>query len=180
MENASLIVRPAFELPLGPRSAVFQKDSLYMPGGSATLSLQYTPPDLSSFYYGGNIGYSIFPTQAETLSVLSAGLEGGLSLHLGDALSISTGGELGWYMGMYPDADGGSNPFAGGNIYLSWDFTPGFTLSAGGGYRYYLGYDAASSSYTDLYQGARFTLGTVFHLNNKKKQKQNQGTGYPV
>ena len=172
MENGSLIVRPAFELPLGENSAVFHEDSLYTPGGSATFSLQFTPPDFSSFYYGGNLGYSILPTQAENLSILSAGFEGGLSLRMGDALSVSAGGEVGWYLGMYPDADGGSNPYGGGNVYLSWDFTPGFTLSAGGGYRYYLGYDTAGASYTDLYQGARITLGTVFHLNTKKNRSR--------
>jgi len=172
IDNASIIVRPAFELPLGPRSAVFNEDALYTTGGSATLDLLFTPPDFSSFYYGGNLGYSVIPTQAETLSILSAGIEAGLSLRMGDALSISAGGELGWYMGMYPETDAGSNPYGGGNVYLSWDFTPGFTLSAGGGYRYYLGYDIASSSYTDLYQGMRFSLGTVFHLNTKKDRSR--------
>ena len=68
---------------------------------------------------------------------------------------------------MYPSSDPGSNPYAGGNVSLSWDFTPEFTLAAAGGYRYYLGYDNLTASYTDLYQGARFSLGTVFHLSGR-------------
>ena len=168
----SIIVRPAFELPIGKKSAIFNEDALYTPGGSATVNLQYVLPDFSNFYYGGNLGYSFLPTQAETLSILSAGLEGGLSLRIGDVFSVSTGAELGWYVGMYPESDAGSNPYGGGNLYLSWDFTPGFSLSAGGGYRYYLGYDAAASSYTDLYQGVRFTLGTVFHINTKNNRSR--------
>ena len=50
MENASIIVRPAFELPIGKRSTVFNKDALYTPGGYATVNLQYIMPDFSNFY----------------------------------------------------------------------------------------------------------------------------------
>ncbi len=170
--NMSIILRPGFELPMGSKSAVFNEDALYTAGGSATLNLQYAPPDMNIFYYGGNAGYSFLPTQAETLSIISAGLESGFTFRAGDALGLSLGGELGWYVGMYPESDISSNPYGGGNAYLSWDFTPGFTLTAGGGYRYYLGYDSANGSYTDLYQGVRFTLGTVFHLNTRDNRSR--------
>lgn len=183
LENNSIIIKPAFELPLGEKSSVFNEDAPFKPGGSISLNLQYISPDLPIFYFSGILGYSLFPTQAENLSVISAGFGSGLNLRIGDVLSLSAGAELGWYVGMYPDSDPGSNPYAGGSVNLSWDISPGLTLAAGAGYKYFLGYEQATESYTDLYQGASVTLGTVFHLSggdNRTKVKMDRIEFDPV
>ena len=57
-----------------------------------------------------------------------------------------------------------SNPYAGGRLGLVWDLSPGFGVSAGGTYRYHLGWDSAAAEYTDLYQGASAWLGGVLRL----------------
>ncbi|MEA1910616.1 MAG: hypothetical protein U9N32_02945 [Spirochaetota bacterium] len=161
-------------MPLGEKSAVYNKDSLFEPGGSLALNLQYVPPNTPLLFFNGILGYSIFPSQAKNLSVISAGLGSGLNFRFGNVLSLNAGVELGWYVGMYPDADPGSNPYAGGSVDLSWDITPGLSLAAGAGYKYFLGYNTAEETYTDLYQGANITIGTVFHLSggdNRTKVK---------
>ncbi len=166
LDNSSIIIKPSFELPLGEKSSVFNADAPYKPGGAVSFNLQYIPPNTPLFFFTGVLGYSIFPTQAENLTVLNGGVRTGLNFRFGDTLSLNTGLELGWYLGMYPGNDAGSNPYAGGNIDLSWDISPEFTLSAGGGYKYFLGYENATESYTDLYQGASVSIGTVFHLSS--------------
>ncbi len=172
LDNNSIVIRPAFELPMGDKSAVMNSDALFNPGGSLLFSMQYGPPAMPFMYFSGNVGYSLFPTQAENLTVFSGGIEGGLNFRLGDVFSLSAGTELGWYVGMYPDSGPGSNPYAGGNINFSWDFTPGFTLAAGAGYRYFLGYDSETDSYTDLYQGISASIGTVFHLSGGESRRK--------
>ena len=183
LENNSIILKPAFELPLGENSAVLNDNASFNPGGSLSFNLQYISPDLPMVYFMGSLGYSLFPTQAQNLSVLSAGLGAGLNYRIGDLLTFSAGTELGWYVGMYPDSAPGTNPYAGGSIDLSWDISPGLTLAAGAGYKYFLGYETATETYTDLYQGANVTLGTVFHLSggdNRTKVKVDQIEFDPV
>lgn len=165
--NSSIVVKPSFELPLGEKSSIFNEEAAFKPGGSLHVHLQYENPDLPMLYYGGNVGYSILPTQAQNLTVISAGAEAGLNIRMGDVTSLNAGGELGWYMGMYPGGDPGTNPYGGANISVSWDFTPTFTLSAGGGYRYLLGYEEGEIAPSGLYQGANVTVGSVFHLSGK-------------
>ena len=108
LENNSIMIKPAFELPMGEKSSVFNEDAAFKPGGSMSFTLQYIPPNLPLFYFNGILGYSLFPTQAENLSVISAGFGSGLNLRIGNVLSLSAGAELGWYVGMYPDSDPGS------------------------------------------------------------------------
>ncbi len=166
LDNNSIIIKPSFELPLGEKSSLTNADAPFKPGGSVSFNLQYVPPGIPLFFFSGVLGYSVMPTQAENLTVLNGGLRSGLNFRFGDVLSLNTGVELGWYVGMYPGNEAGSNPYAGGNIDLSWDISPELTLSAGAGYKYLLGYESATESYTDLYQGASVSIGTVFHLSS--------------
>ena len=183
IENNSIIIKPAFELPLGSKSAVFDDNALYGYGGSVSANLQYLPPNIPFLYFSGVLGYSLFPTQAQdNFSVLSAGLSSGLNVRIGNVLSLSAGAEAGWYLGMFGD-ESGSNPYAGASVDLSLDISPGFTLSAGAGYKYLLGYDGDSNSYTDQYQGASVSIGTVFHLSggdNRTKVKVDEIEFDPV
>ncbi len=183
LENNSIILKPSYEIPMGSKSTLLDDNALYEPGGSLSVNLQYIPPNIPLFYYGGVLGYSLFPTQAQDdLTVVSAGLNAGLNFRIGNVLSILAGAEAGWYYGMFGE-NSGSNPYAGGSIDLSWDITPGLTLSAGGGYKYFLNYQGINEPYTDLYQGASFSLGTVFHLSggdNRTKVKVDQIEFDPV
>ncbi|MCF6334821.1 MAG: hypothetical protein L3J12_03680, partial [Spirochaetales bacterium] len=119
LDNNSIIIKPAFELPLGDKSSLVNSDAPFKPGGSVSFNLQYIPPNIPLLFFSGILGYSVLPTQAENLTVVTGGLRSGLNFRFGDVLSLNTGLELGWYVGMYPGNDAGSNPYAGGNIDLS-------------------------------------------------------------
>jgi len=168
LENFSVHLRPAFELPLGSKSFIFEEKAMYKVGGSASVRLQYIFPNIPMLYTEGVLNYGIHQTQAEVLSLPSIGGGLGVNFRIGNIMSFFAGGELGWYLGVFPGASMGSNPYAGASMNMMWDFTPNFTLSAGAGYRYYLGYDSGTDSFTDLYQGAHASIGTVFHLERGK------------
>ena len=139
LEDVSFQLAPAFELPLGEKSAVFaEADAPYTYGMSAALRGQYIFPGFPLLYFDGGVTYSYQPTQAEVLSLIAAGVGTGLNFRIGNAMSFSAGGEAGMYLGLYPGADAAGNPYFGGRASLSWDFSPTFTLSLGGGYKYYL------------------------------------------
>ncbi len=164
LSDLSVQLRPAVELPIGSKSLLFSSDAVYGLGGSVAVKGQYIFPGLPLLYSEGVLNVALQPTQADLLSLISAGLGAGVNLRLGDTMSFQLGGEAGWYVGMYPGTDPASNPYWGGGLSLAWDFSPTFSLSAGAGYRYYLGYDSTAAAYTDLYQGVSVNLGTVFRL----------------
>ncbi|RKX84174.1 MAG: hypothetical protein DRP58_07635, partial [Spirochaetes bacterium] len=183
LEDNSIIIKPSYEIPLGSKSTFINQEALYEPGGSVSLNLQYIPPNAPLFYYGGILGFSLFPTQAlDDLTVVSAGFGAGLNFRFGNVFSLMAGAETGWYYGMFGE-ETGSNPYAGGNIDFSWDISPGLTLSAGGGYKYLLNFESFDGPYTDLYQGASISIGTVFHLSggdNRTKVKVDEIEFDPV
>ncbi len=171
LANFSVHLRPGIEVPIGSKSSLFTDNAMYKIGGSGSLRLQYIFPEFPIIYSEGMVNYGLQRTQADPLSLLSFGVGGGINLRIGNIMSFFAGPELGWYVGFFQDASGestetskGSNPYFGGSTHVMWDFTPNFTLSVGGGYKYYLGYDQESDSFTDLYQGAFATVGTVFHM----------------
>ena len=166
LEDVSIQLAPAFELPLGEKSAVFTEDAAYTFGASAAVRGQYISPELSFLYFEGGVTYNYQPTQAEVLSLIAAGVGTGLNFRIGSAMSFSAGGEAGMYLGLFPNTEAAGNPYFGGRAALSWDFSPTFSLSLGGGYKYYLGYDQSTGTYTDLYQGANATIGTVLRIDS--------------
>lgn len=166
LEDISFHLMPGLEIPFGEKSALFVDDSLYNVGGSATLKGQFIPPLFPLIYVDGLVSYNFQSTQATPLSLISAGAGTGLNLRIGNIMSFQVGAKAGWYMGFFQDNEPAGNPFFGGNAALSVDFSPTFTLSAGAGYNYYLGYDGVTESFTDLYQGLNVTLGTSFKLSS--------------
>ncbi|MBN1687037.1 MAG: tetratricopeptide repeat protein [Spirochaetales bacterium] len=165
-EDVSFQLIPGFELPVGQRSAVFNEAAPYTVGGSAAFRGQYIFPGLPLLYLDGTVSYNLQPTQANLLSLLGAGVGTGLNLRVGNNMSFNAGAEAGMYLGMYPGLATAGNPYFGGRVAFSWDFSPSFTLAIGSGYKYYLGYDASSGAYTDLYQGVNATIGTIFKVNS--------------
>lgn len=170
LEDVSFHLSPGFELPIGQKSAVFQDDAPFTVGGSATFKGQYIFPNFPLLYLNGGIGYNIQPTQADNLSLIYAGFGTGINLRVGKTMSFTAGAEGGMYLGLYPGTQAAGNPYFGGRATFSFDFSPTFSLSAGAGYKYYLGYDSTSESYTDLYQGVNATLGTVFRIDSGKER----------
>ena len=166
VEDFAIHIRPGFEVPIGEKSMLFDEDAEYTFGGSADIVGQYIFPRLPLLYLEGHAGVGIHPTQAqESLTLTSAGLGLGLDLRIANVLSLQVGGEAGGTLGIFGGEKAAGNPYFGGGIGLVWDLSPGFALSAGGSYRYHLGWNEATESYTDLYQGATGWIGTVFRFN---------------
>ena len=93
-------------------------------------------------------------------------------MRVGNIMSLQAGAEAGWYVGLYEDYAPANNPYFGGSAALAWDFSPTFTLSSGVGYRYYLGYDESTGSFTDLYQGLSAHLGVVFRIDSGRERSK--------
>lgn len=161
-EDFAFRVTPAIEVPLGERSSVFNENAPFGLGGSASFSGQYIPPSFPLMYLGGglNFQFASTPGTAPSLGLASVGMEAGANVRLGNAFSLQPGIEAGWYLGVFGESVG-TNPFAGILASFGWDLSPGFSLSAGLGYRYHLAVDGTGEM-TDLIQGARISLGTVF------------------
>ena len=170
LEDVSFHLVPGFELPLGARSALIVDNAPFTVGGSAAFRGQYIFPGFPLLYIDGGITYNIQPTRAQSLSLLAAGIGSGLNLRVGKTMSLSAGAEAGMYLGMYPEAAAAGNPYFGGRASFAVDFSPTFTLSVGGGYKYYVGYDDTNDSFTDLYQGANATIGTVFRIDSGRER----------
>jgi tetratricopeptide (TPR) repeat protein len=168
LEDFSVQIFPAVELPIGAKSAVFNPDGLFRFGAGGNLRGQYIFPRLPMLYAEAALAYSLHPTAADPLSLLSVGAGTGINLRIGDAMSLQAGAEVGWYGAFFSGLEPASNPFAGGAVGLAFDFSPTFSLAAGAGYRYCLGYDSGSGSFTDFYQGVNMRLGTVFRLSSGK------------
>ena len=166
LEDISFHLMPGLEIPVGEKSAIFVDNSLYNIGGSATLKGQFIPPLLPLLYIDGLVSYNFQSTQSTPLSLVSTGIGTGLNFRIGNIMSFQVGAKGGWYMGFFQENEPAGNPFFGGNAALSLDFSPTFTVSAGAGYNYYLGYDSQEERFTDLYQGLNVTLGTSFKLNS--------------
>ncbi|OHD24839.1 MAG: hypothetical protein A2Y38_18815 [Spirochaetes bacterium GWB1_59_5] len=164
-ENFSFHLRPGADLPFGEKSALFFEDAAYKLGGTAALIGQYAFPKLPALFAEGGLNLGIHPTQAENfLTLTSAGAGIGYDIRLADRMSLQLGIEGGMSFGFFSESEPAGNPYLGGNIAAIWDLTPGFAISAGGTYRYHLGWDTAGSQYTDLYQGVSIWAGTVFRL----------------
>jgi tetratricopeptide (TPR) repeat protein len=171
-EDFSIQIFPAAELPIGGRSAVFNPDGLYRFGAGGNLRGQYIFPGLPLLYAEASLAYALLPTAADPLSLLSFGAGTGVNFRIGDAMSLQAGAEVGWYGAFFPGLEPASNPFAGGAVSLAFDFSPTFSVAAGAGYRYCLGYDSDAGSFTDFYQGISMRLGTVFRLSSGKHRSK--------
>lgn len=161
----SLHLRPGAELPLGSKSALFVEDANYLLGGSAELAGQYFFPWAPSVYFEGSLNIGIHPTQAsKSLTLTSAGVGLGYDLRLFNRTSAQIGAQTGVSIGLFEDSEAAGNPFLGGSLAMTVDLSPGLALSLGGTYSYHLGWDEASTSYTDLYQGLKFWTGAIFRM----------------
>ena len=166
IDNFALTVKPGITLPVGPRSALFNESELYKLGAVTQIQAQYIIPRASFLYLGGQVNVNIQQTQADILTLLSAGFNTGANIRLGDRLSIQAGGEGGWYLGLFPGLSAASNPYFGGSLNFGVDLTPVVSVNAGGSYKYFLGYDMDTDTYTSLFQGIDITLGAVLHLES--------------
>lgn len=168
----SFTVAPGLELPIGSKSAVFNDGAAFNMGASASLIGRQTLSTPSFMYLQGGIDYLAYPTPgtAPMLGILSGGGGVGTRFRLGNVVGLKTGLDAGWYVGFYGDAVG-SNPYIGASTALAWDLSPGFSLSIGAGYRYFVGTDA-TGNVTDLAQGLRLQIGTVFRPTGSGERKK--------
>lgn len=165
-ENFSIHIRPGADLPIGSKSSLFVEDAPYLFGGTIALTGQYIFPRLPFLFTEGGLNLGIHPTQAQnTLTLTSAGFGIGYDARLADRMSLQVTAHGGLSFGVYGTADPATNPYAGGNIGATWDLSPDFALSAGGTYRFHLGWDATGGAYTDLYQGTSIWAGAIIRLN---------------
>ncbi len=175
IEDFAVHIRPGVELPLGEKSIFSDEDAMYKVGGSTGIFGQYIFPNIPLLYIDGHVNVGIHPTQAQDfLTLTSAGVGLGIDLRIADVLSMQAGAEAGMSLGAFGSSDPAGNPYLGGTANVVWDISPGFALSAGGSYRYHMGWDDTGATYTDLYQGLGFWLGTVFRFNpDSGRQKLN-------
>lgn len=146
----SVSLTPDFSIPLGADASVFGL------GGGITISGQYRLPFLPLLFLGAGLGYSYTPLQAATsLSMVHAGLHGGLRWDILDNFSLRAFGSAGYSYNFLNDSSGsGATPFVGVGTDLTWAFSPILSLCAGAGYDYFF----------DLYSGLAVTLGISYNL----------------
>ncbi len=168
-QNWAFHVRGGVDIPIGERSSLFVEDGTWLIGGGGLLSAQYIFPNLPFMYMETNFGVGFEPSQAQMLSLGSAGLGLGFDFRIADTLSWQIGPDLGWTVDIYPGQDAAFSPYAGGKTGLVLDLTPAFAVTLGGSYKYVLGdIDPVS----DLYQGASGWLGGVFRLSPDSGRKK--------
>lgn len=162
LEDFSFQIGPGLEIPVGSRSALFNEGSAYQLGASADLTGQYIFPQLPLLYMQGDLNYQFYstPGTAPWLNLITLGFGAGVNTRIGNVMSLQSGLETGIYVGIFGDSLG-ANPYFGGDVTVGWDLSPGFSLTAGVGYRYFLGTEQ-NGDITDLAQGARISLGTAF------------------
>ena len=102
-EDWAFHIRGGAEIPVGDRSALFVEDATWLTGGGASLSAQYIFPNFRLMYMEANIGVGIEPSQADILTLGSAGMGFGLDFRVADRLSMQLGSDVGYAMGLYQD-----------------------------------------------------------------------------
>lgn len=163
--SLSFHLRPGADIPVGPKSSLTTEDAPYKLGGSTGLVGQYNLPWLEDLFLEGILQVGLHPTQAQNMLTLgSAGMGIGYDLRLLDRVSLQFGIQGGGTLGFFGDAEPAGNPYAGANLGVTFDLSPGFALSLGSTYSYHLGWDAANAAYTDLYQGVNVWAGTIFRV----------------
>ncbi|MDC7226756.1 MAG: hypothetical protein PQJ61_08320 [Spirochaetales bacterium] len=173
-DNLAFHIRGGVDVPLGTRSALFNEDAAWLIGGGTTISAQYISPSLSFMYFEGNFGLGFEPSQAQVLTLGSIGAGTGFDFRIGDRLSWQLGPEAGGTYGVYQSGDSAFNPYYGGRTGIVLDLSPSFAITAGGSYKYHMGWDQTSDSFTDLYQGVSGWVGGVFRLTPESgRQKIN-------
>lgn len=164
-ENFSFHVRPEVDLPIGGKSALFYEDAAYRVGGNAAIYGQYLFPKAPFLYAEGGATVGLHPTQAaDALTLASAGVGFGCDIRVLDRVSLQLGAQGGYSFGFFGAYDPAGNPYLGGSLAAAWDLSPGFALSAGGAYRYHVGWDPAAGAFTDLYQGVGVWAGAILRL----------------
>jgi tetratricopeptide (TPR) repeat protein len=151
--QVELDVAPGVVLPVG--SATID----YGVGFGAGVNGRYSP-DALPLYAGAGLGVGILPTQAETtVTVVDAGLSGGLAIRLGewDGPVVHAGARLGGYVSLYRGAVGG-NPHGQLGAGLRFRIAPGFELGADAGYGYYADFAPDGSLAPPLFQGVQLSL----------------------
>lgn len=165
LEDFSLHIQPGIDLPLGSRSFLTGETGAFQLSGTAALRGQYRLSALPLVYLEAALNGGFHPTPAEDLLLTSLGGGAGLDFRIADTLSLQLGAEAGITLGFYGAQPPAANPYGGGRAGLIWDITPSFGFSAGGTYRFHLGYDQLDSAYTDLYQGTSAWIGLVMRFN---------------
>ncbi|MBI9101016.1 MAG: hypothetical protein JEY99_01275 [Spirochaetales bacterium] len=175
IEDFAVHFRPGVEIPIGEKSVLTDQNGTYKIGGSTGIFGQYIFPRLPLLYLEGHINVGLHPTPAQDiLALTSAGMGLGFDLRVADALSIQLGGEAGGSLGFFGSNEAAGNPYFGGTAGVILDLSPGFAISAGGSYRYHMGWDETAESYTDLYQGVAGWLGTVLRFNPESGRQKLQ------
>ena len=159
--DVSFHIRGGVDVPIGNRSSLFVEDAAWKIGGGGTVSAQYIFPNLSFLYIEGNLGVGVEPSQAQLLTLASLGAGAGVDLRIGNRFSWQIGPDAGGTYAVYQNGESAFNPYFGGRTGFIFDISPGLSLTLGGSYKYHLGYDQGTDSFTDLYQGASGWAGVV-------------------
>jgi len=151
-QDFSVEITPSAFLPLGASSEFFSF------GGGAVVDGVYSPESLP-IYAGVGLGYHFLPTPApEGLSLVTAGVGGGLNLRLGSFAEFRAGIGAGGYLGVFSGATG-FNPYAAALGSFRINLSPSFSLGIGGGYYYLL--NSIDAGLESFLTGASISLGAV-------------------
>jgi tetratricopeptide (TPR) repeat protein len=158
----SLSALPTVSVPLGPTL----EDGLpfYSLGGGGSLRAELKPGFARLLFGRASLDADFLPIKnaADSLTLVSLGLEAGLSLSPGPRIAIEAGAGGGMYLGM-TSAGSAYNPFAQAGAELQFRLSPSMAVGLGGGYKYL---------FTDkgpLYHGLSFRLGVAYDLAGARK-----------
>ena len=151
-QDLAVEVTPSAFLPLGASGDLFNF------GGGALVDGVYAPETVP-VYAGAGLGYHFLPTPApEGLSLITAGISGGMNLALGSRFVVRAGIGAGGYLGMFSGAVG-FNPYAAALGSFRINLSPSFSLGIGGGYYYLL--NSFVGGPQSFLTGASISLGAV-------------------
>lgn len=129
-----------FQIPLGEGLS-----GTFKPGGGGALTGSYRLPFAADLSLDGGLDIAFFQSGAETgLSVIGVTAGAGLSIPFLDFLSFWSRVYGGYGLGLYnslqenENISVGGSPLFGGETGIGLQFSPGFSLNIGGGYRHWM------------------------------------------
>jgi len=156
----SVQVTPSLLVPLS-----IEKTPLYLPGGNINLSGEWGFSEQPAFCVSGELCYLLVPIRdtGDSLSVLSAGVGGGMIYDITPRLSLRGRIAGGLYYGILNSgttSDSLPCPFFDGGIGLDLLVSPSLSVGVGAGYRNNLG----------LLSSVNVFIGTSYYLSGRSRR----------
>ncbi|RKX73282.1 MAG: hypothetical protein DRP87_19185 [Spirochaetes bacterium] len=164
----SLHLVPGIGFPLGESADYFN------PGLQLKLSGERRLSESHPLYLGGEVKYRLNPIKnKKSISILSAGMEAGITFPRDSIFQIKVFASIGGYYSFFnysTEYRGGGSGFLSAGAGLSFFLTPYISL----------GLNAAYTNYFGLLKGIEAQLGASFHFEKKEKKPQRVQERLPV